>query len=155
MTPQADFLMNRALRLGASLTFPDGMPATVGEGLARLAAGGPVRLLGTEAQVQAFTAELQTACDALRARFAAGEVATVPRLERTDRIKPGDRFTNTRAETDSDDGETELVTPAGSVWAVTEVQHSYISIVCEATGGWINPTPAELRNPAMFNRITD
>ena len=64
-----------------ALTFPDGVPATVGEGLARLAAGGPVRLLGTEAQVQAFTAELQTACDALRARFAAGEVSNVPRKE--------------------------------------------------------------------------
>jgi hypothetical protein len=50
-------------------------------------------------------------------------------------------------------------TPARSVWRVTEVSaglgNEFVSIVCDETGGWINPSPLELLDRAIFTRVSE
>lgn len=75
-------------------------------------------------------------------------------------IRVGDRFVNMKPEldgADSDDigkspyvdSQGERTTPPGSIWRVIDVANApdSIGIVCEVTGGWINPTFAELQDP--------
>lgn len=59
-------------------------------------------------------------------------------------ISIGNLYCSLRDELDLDHESQERVTPAGSTWRVTDVDETYISIVCDATGGWINPTAEEL-----------
>lgn len=59
-------------------------------------------------------------------------------------------YVNMKPEPDTDHMGAERITPAGSVWRVTEVTPDYTSIVCDATGGWINPTAAQLADPSQF-----
>lgn len=58
----------------------------------------------------------------------------------------GALFRSKNDELDQDHNDEERITPAGSIWEVREVRQSkgepsgwMISIVCEETGGWINP----------------
>jgi len=62
----------------------------------------------------------------------------------------GQLFSNVLPESDSDENGADRITPAGSTWRVTEVGDEYVSIVCDATGGWINPTHDEMLNTTMF-----
>ena len=68
-------------------------------------------------------------------------------------FKIGDLFVNLQPEMDSDHHDNERTTPPGSVWRVTEVTPDYVSIVCDTTGGWINPTTDELRDPTQYVRL--
>jgi hypothetical protein len=56
----------------------------------------------------------------------------------------GDLYKSLRDELDMDENRRDRITPAGSVWRVTEVEPTFISIVCDATGGWINPDATDL-----------
>lgn len=58
--------------------------------------------------------------------------------------KIGDHFTSLNPELDLDENDQERITPAGSIWRVTDLGNDYVSIVCDATGGWINPSPDQL-----------
>lgn len=83
-------------------------------------------------------------------------------------IQPGDLFLNLQPEIDqADDSEIgvnlyvfkdgERITPAGNCWRATDVYldcaNPYVSIVCEETGAWINPSPEILLDPALFTRV--
>jgi hypothetical protein len=72
-----------------------------------------------------------------------------------DQLKAGDRFIGCCDELDTDHEGNERTTPAGSVWIVCTGpwDEEAVSIFCEATGGWIMPTLAELNNPALFERV--
>lgn len=71
-------------------------------------------------------------------------------------ITVGSKFISLRDELDSDENDEDRITPAGSLWRVTHLadkRDMSWSIVCDKTGGWINPNEAELAKD--FRRISN
>lgn len=66
------------------------------------------------------------------------------------RFREGELIYSLDDETDRDHKDRERVTPAGSIWEVTEIEwlndHDqwHYSIVCWANGAWINPYDREI-----------
>lgn len=64
-----------------------------------------------------------------------------------------DQFVNLTPELDSDEHDNERTTPPGHIWRVTAVGADHVSIVCDETGAWINPSEGELADPKLFVKL--
>lgn len=98
----------------------------------KIEAGYAAEKSGFDDDMAPLLIELGDSTDSIRAVLAAQAPAV------------GALYVSRRDELDCDPDGRDRVTPAGSLWRVVEVAPAFVSIVCDATGGWINPDADEL-----------